>query len=386
MPCKPAGVKFGNVITECLILRTEAAAVRRDAAGVPIAFRLFRPGPITLTIDGQPVAGEITPEDIRSILDYHQMKGEQVPVDCEHLLQVLSDLRGVEEAELVRSEPLLAEKGAAGFVSLTEENGELWALVTKWAPRARELLTAADDAIYNYFSPVLRGLKKPPLRLTSIALTNTPALNGLDALAAVGERTIGLMTRTASESNHEESNMDLMKKLCGLLGMDAAAFAGEKADLNPLLTAAANAIEAAQAKSASFLAGVKDALALADGDGLEKAAGLVVSLAARATADAAALADATTRIAGFVKADFDRTVADLKAAGKLTDAMTQSAWFKGLDLAALTEWSKAAPVVVPMNRTPPAAPAGNKGVVTPALERVARQCGMDPQKVAEANG
>jgi phage I-like protein len=119
------------------------------------------------------------------------MKGEAIPVDCEHLLQVLADLRGIEEAELVRTEPLLAEKGAAGFVRLTEENGELWAVVEKWAPRARELLSSAGDAIYNYFSPVIRGLRKPPLRVTSFALTNSPAINDLDALAAVGERTIG---------------------------------------------------------------------------------------------------------------------------------------------------------------------------------------------------
>lgn len=373
---------FGNVKSDCLILRTEAAAVRRDADGVPTAFRVFRPGPVSLTIDGQQVAGDLTAEDLHGILDYHQMKGEQIPVDCEHLLQMLADLRGIEEAELVRSEPLLAEKGAAGFVTLADEDGELWAIVQKWAPRARELLSSAGDAIYNYFSPVLRGLRSPPLRLTSIALTNSPAINDLDALAAVGERTIGRLTPT--NATHERTTMETMKKLCELLGLDVAAFSGEKPDLTPLIEKASATIEAMKAEASTFVAGVKDALGLKDGDGLPQAAGLVQSLAAGRTADAAALADVKTKIAGFEKAEFDRQVADLKAAGKLTEAMTQSAWFKGLDLAALTEWSKAAPVVVPMQRAPAPA-AGGSGTASPALERVARCCGMDPQKVVELN-
>ncbi len=376
-------MKFGNVSSDCLILRTEAAAVRRDGAGVPVAFRVFRPGPLSLTIDGQQVAGELTREDVQSILDYHRMKGEAIPVDCEHLLQVLADLRGIEEAELVRTEPLLAEKGAAGFVRLTEENGELWAVVEKWAPRARELLSSAGDAIYNYFSPVLRGLRKPPLRLTSFALTNVPAINDLDALAAVGERTIGRMS-PAMRGTNEEPTMDVMKKLIELLKLDAAAFAGEHPDLNPILAAALSAIESGRKEAADFVQGVKDSLGLSDGDGLPKAAGLVVSLAAAAKADKAALADANAKIAGFEKAQFDRTVADLQSAGKLTEAMQQSAWFKGLDLAALTEWSKAAPVIVPMQRGPqPVVP--EDGAVSPALERVARTCGIDPKKVAAAN-
>jgi hypothetical protein len=62
LPGDYAGVKFGNVRSDCLILRTEAA-VRRDGAGVPIDFRVFSPGPLSLTIDGQQVAGELTRED-----------------------------------------------------------------------------------------------------------------------------------------------------------------------------------------------------------------------------------------------------------------------------------------------------------------------------------
>lgn len=379
-------MKLGQVKFDVLILTANADSVRRDAAGIPVAFRILKPGAQALTLNGQTIQGEITAADITSIRDYFAAKGEAIPVDCEHLLKVLADVRGMDEAALVKAEPLLGEKAAAGFVTLVDENGELWAHVQKWSARAKELLGSMADKMYAYFSPVIRGLKAGPLRITSIALTNTPALNSLDSLAASGEIALGNFL----VQKPQEKNMDAMKKLLALLGLDAAAFAGEKADLTPLFNKAAEQIETLKSATTTFLANVKDALKLTDGQGLKDAAGLIVSLAAKSAGDATALSTLQTKVEGLEKKEFGRKVEELKAAGKLTEAMQGSAWFKGLDYAALCAWSEAAPVVVQTQRIvkpgDTTVTSGDALVMTAEVSEIAKTCGVDPKKVAEQHG
>lgn len=376
-------MKLGLCKTNVLILTANVDRVRRDGAGVVSAFRVLKPGPQALTINGQTIQGEITAADIAGIRDYFAAKGEAIPVDCEHLLKVLADVRGMDEAALLKAEPLLGEKAAAGFVTLAEENGELWAHVQKWSARAAELLGSMADKMYAYFSPVIRGLQNGPLRITSIALTNTPALNGLASLAASGELALGNFV----VQQPQEKNMDAMKKLLALLGLDAAAFAGEKADLTGLFTTAASKIETLQGAAATFLTNVKDALKLTDGQGLKEAAGLIVSLAAKSSGDATALSALQTRVSALEQKEFGRKVEQLKADGKLTEAMQGSAWFKGLDFAALCAWADAAPVVVSTERIlKPGATEQTSGdalVMTAESVSIAKTCGVDPTAVAK---
>jgi hypothetical protein len=382
-------VKLARTIdSDAIVLAGEPAggsapAVIRDQSGCPMAWRLVAPGMVSLSFKGETIEGEITTEDIDSILAWQDQKNEDIPVDCEHLLYLLAQAMGVEETEIVRQAPILGEKAAAGFVRLARMGDELWAQVKTWSPRARELLTGTNDGIYRYFSPSFRGLQTPPLRITSIALSNVPLFNSLPALDALAASYDAALA-TWNATNTEKTPMkDLITKLAALCNLDAAAFADEKADLKPLLTAAHAALQTGSVALTGFLAKIKDSIALADGATLDTAAGLIVSLAAKQKADALALAEAQTKIDAFQKADFTRLVDDLKAKGKLTDAMIATPWFKGLDHAALSAFAEAAPTVVPMGRGPKAIEkAGDDNVMTAAGMSVARACGLDPAAVA----
>lgn len=375
-----AGCERTFVLSLALSEAAAAPSVRRDAQGVPTEFRLLKPGPLRLTLDGRAVEGELDAEDLRAILDYHAMKGELIPIDCEHLLKMLADLKGVDEAALIRSAPLLGEQAAVGAVSLRAENGEIWARVEKLTARARELLSLGGDKAYFYFSPVFRGLSNGPLRVTSIALTNTPALNDLDALAATGER-------GARQPNQGEKTMkEKLLKLLALLGRsNDAALTAEGVSLEPVLELAAAELEAARARGTAFLGAMKDALALTEADTLESVPGKLLPILEKAKGDAAALSTLQGRVAELEGQAKDRLIGDLKAAGKLTEAMLP--WAKTQDAAALTEWAKGAPVVVPNARVVPAdaRPADGSLALSEAAVTIARKCGLDPKKVAEAN-
>ena len=75
----------------------------------------------------------------------------------------------------------------------------------------------------RYYSPVIRGLDgKSPLRVTSIAMDNVPALNNLEMIAASGEA--GVQTKTPGTGKQEEVNMTRTEiALRNLLGDSALA-------------------------------------------------------------------------------------------------------------------------------------------------------------------
>jgi YebC/PmpR family DNA-binding regulatory protein len=171
---------------------------------------------------------------------------------------------GTEEGELLKSQKLLGENAAAGMAALVERDGSIWARVDKWAARARELLAGSGDAMYGYFSPVIRGLKNGPLRITSIALTNTPAINGQDLLAASDRGAVIPLTFSGKhQPNPKEKSMKkLLSRLAQLLGHDVAALT-DSTDPSPLIEGACGAIETLRAGVVG-LADVRGALALAD--------------------------------------------------------------------------------------------------------------------------
>lgn len=384
-----------NQVVDALILSGMSApgSVRRDAEGLVTAFRVLPLGRVKLSIDGQKIEGEITPADLQSILDHFAAKGEDIPVDCEHLLQVLADLKGITEGELVKADPLLGEKAAAGFVRLTQEADGLWATVTKWSARARELLSGNSDKLYQYFSPVLRGLKNPPLRVTSIALTNVPAIAGQDSLAAAAEGRQTIRVATADAPNHkpntEDRIMDWLKKLAGLVGIDVASLTEDSAAARePVMQKAAELIESLRAGAAKIRDGLKDALPLTDTDTEDAIVGKILSLVEKGKTDAAALTDLQGKVKDLSGRERDRYIEDLKREGKLTAALVP--WAQKQDMAALVEWAKAAPVIVDPKRTtdPAAARAADADVlVMSELDiAMARKCGLNPEDVAKANG
>jgi len=167
---------------------SDSERVERDGEGVPTAFQLLRSGTTKITKNGKALDLVLTSEDLSRIERYQQGKGSLVPVDAEHFLADLADQEGMDEDELLKYKPKLGERTAHGFTSLQlREDGTLWANVERWSDRSRQLLSGSGLEIAGYFSPTIRGLRSGRLRVTSIALTNTPAINNLERLSASGE-------------------------------------------------------------------------------------------------------------------------------------------------------------------------------------------------------
>ena len=126
----------------------------------------------------------------------------------------------VDEAETLKLFP--GGVAALGFGSLALA-GEDLRIRVKWAPKAYEML---KEKIYKYFSPVLRGLERGPLRVTSVAMTNTPAINHLDALAASANKRSDVSDR--SDQSDRKGNMSKLEKaLERLTGRDSVALGAE---------------------------------------------------------------------------------------------------------------------------------------------------------------
>jgi len=155
--------------------------IRRDAEQVPVEWTLLKAGSNPLMKNGAEGELVLSMEDLAGIADYHAKKGDKIPVDSNHYLNELARAKGMEESEVLKLMP--SGVAAMGFGELYQKGDELRIRVD-WSPMAHELM---KEKIFAYFSPVIRGLKKGPLRITSVAMENEPALNGLDMLAAGAE-------------------------------------------------------------------------------------------------------------------------------------------------------------------------------------------------------
>lgn len=202
---------------------TLASELRSDDNGVPVEWTLLKAGETSYTKEG--IDGKLffTEKDLSEMLSYHEKKGEEIPVDSEHFLFALASGKGMEESEVLKLFP--TGGGALGFGRLFLAGNEL-KIKVKWLPAAYPFL---KEKIYKYFSPVIRGLENGPLRLTSVAMTNTPAINNLDAIAASGEPLSDPSDKSdRSDKNKKEKIMErLQKALSHLLGSDSVALTGE---------------------------------------------------------------------------------------------------------------------------------------------------------------
>lgn len=183
-------------------LEQKQAGVIRDSEGVPVEWTLLRLGDNPIMQEGVPGNIELTEEGMNSILRYFREKGESIPVDSRHFLYELSVRKGLDEADVLRMLP--SKTAAMGFGSLFEKDGLLRFRV-QWNDLARTLLR---EKIFRYFSPVIRGLDKGPLRITSVALENEPAINGLDELAASARGLAVRRTNIPSNQQGKETEME----------------------------------------------------------------------------------------------------------------------------------------------------------------------------------
>jgi len=338
-------------------------AVERDENGVPSAWRIFVEGENSLTKNGEAGTLTLDAEDMASIITHHRTKGAQIPLDCRHYLHEFASRKHLDEADVLK----LVPDGtlAMGFGSLALRGEELWMEGVKWNPVAYEIMR---DKQFKYFSPAVRGLVTPPLRITSVALENEPCLNHLDALAASAE------SRKFNPHNGGKGmNKKLMQAVAALLGRDSLALEGE-ADQE---TAAA-AVES----KAGLIKSLRTELKLADD--------------VPDAAIAAALKGAIEKAGGYdaVKAELD----SLKLSGetaKCEDLIgkavgegkiprpEQQAYARSLspDSLALGEYLKQMPVEVPVgqiprNLLPPGDPGDNIELTAEDRKAIAR-LGLD---------
>ena len=226
------------------------SSVLRDTNGVPVEWTLFSVGDTPFCQEGRDGLIRLTSEDIDAIIDHYRKKGEEIPVDSDHYLHYLAKKHGVDESVALKLIP--SGVAAMGFGALSRQGNDLRIHVT-WTPAAHEFLR---EKIFKYFSPVIQGLKNGPLRVTSVALTNVPAINHQDALAA----------RSEPNNGKAPLNMEKLEKALGrLLGRDTIALSAESTKDGDIAKLAAEIEE-----KASVLEKVKDLLNLASDASLEQ--------------------------------------------------------------------------------------------------------------------
>jgi phage I-like protein len=340
-----------------------ARAVERAADGVPTAWRLFGWGPFTITREGATVRGDFTPEAADIIVASFEGKGGKIPLDAKHFLFHLAQDLGIEESEVTRLLP--DGRGTFGFAALEKRDDGLWLSDIEYVPPARALMARG---VFRHFSPVVRGLSDGRLRITSVAFTNQPAIDRLDALVAesapepawrsVDALAASLDAAVAASANRRtgkrNKDMDkLLAKLAALLGMDTIALSDDHAVPDTVvekLDALAGEIvrlRTSHQAATDFLAEARGPLALSEDADLATAAAALRGLAAKAgQAD-----DLKARVDALALEAENRKRAEVVerglSEGKLTRAMLDSGWCKGQDAAALSAYLECAPVIVP---------------------------------------
>ena len=344
--------------------------VERDANGVPTSWLLVRAGPTALRKNGEEYVLVLTSKDLSGIVNYQRTSGEKIPIDSNHYLHILAQKHGIDEREALMIIPSGVAAMGFGTLDCRADGQELW-ISAEWTPGAYELL---KEKIFRYFSPVFRGLKEGPVRITSVAMENEPAIKNLDALAA-GASTCTNAVATLREATPKQGtgltppaqNDDaacgaylqieqpnelkhtkgskMTKKLCDALkrlvpGTDAAALSAEDADETKQ-----DELAAAVDGAASLLDDLKKLLELADASGAADIKAAVEAMLEKVKAGEAAKAEADELKLSAEKRERAEIYAKAEAERKLTPAMKP--WADSLDIATLSAWYKVAPAAVP---------------------------------------
>lgn len=339
-----------------IALTAEGAGVLRDEHGVPVEWTLLKVGDNPICQEGRDSNIRLPPDKMKSIVEYFDKKGEEIPIDSEHYLYELANQKKMDESEVLRLFPGGVAALGYGRLALSGENLRIR---VKWTPTAYEFM---KEKIYKYFSPSLRGLEKGPLRITSVAMTNTPAINHLDALAASANLTPSDRS-DKSETSDRKDRMDKLRSAIGrLLGRDNLALSGETPEEEK------DKIACEVEEKASLIEQVKTLL------GLDAAAGLDEVIAAlKAETEKAKTADDKQQqldelAAGAEKREHERLVAQGRAEGKIADSDME--YVNSLDSKALSAHLAHTARKVPLQRTP--APVRKAdSVALSAVDRVA---------------
>ena len=285
-------------------------------ADAPVDFRIIPAGSFR-SWDGRPTecdAWVCTEEDGRRIVAELSARGSKRVIDYEH-----ATLHAKKEG---------AKAPAAGWFQSAEWRDDgLWLIGVDWTAAAAKAIVAKE---YRYVSPVFPYDPKTG-RVQSLfyaALTNDPGLDGLTDLAALAAELF------LPPINPQETSMDLLKKLLAALGLQESVTEAEALSAVAALktNVAALSAQVAQPDPAQFVPVAT--LSALQGEHAE--------LQGR-------LAALSAEVSG---GKLEKLMSDGLAAGKLTPAI--EAWARELgkkDIAALSAYIEAAPVVVALGAT-----------------------------------
>ena len=352
------------------------STVKQDANGVPEEWTLLHAGVNRLVKNGKDYELRLSEEDLDAIAAYQAKKGEAIPIDSNHYLHILAEKHGVEESEALRLIP--SGVAAMGFGTLFREGDEL-RIRAEWTPGAYELL---KEKIFRYCSPVIRGLKEGPIRITSVAMENEPALNCEDVLAAGGEGDDADPEDVGRNSVELRRLQDPIERALGrLLGKTAwneIVLSGED-DEEGAFERTAAAIEA----KADTIAAMREGLGIADDEPDD-----AMSAALNAVKERAGQADALRQeLDTMVCAAEEKRKAELieqgLQEGKLTHAL--EGWARTQDCAVLASYLEHAPSVVPGRMTfAPDKRRTPKRSLSTADEEMIRKFGFDKDEYQRA--
>lgn len=343
---------------------------------------------------------EFNESDVDQIIENHKRKGIDIPIDCEHHIYKEALKQGLTESEYL--EKLPSEKPAAGFAKLSKREDGLWATVTSWTDRAKTLL---QEGAYRHFSPVIRGIQSGNRSVTSIALTNEPALDQQDRLV--------LTEFSAGQTNNGRKGEDtpvkksllivLINGIRKMLNQTPLALSegdefteSDTKVVNEFLTNTdlSSVIDQEAVKAltvqAGFLPKAREAMALSDDATADQVEGRMVALQEGAkNNDVVAL---TETINGLQKQIHDKERKEiygrLSADGKMVEA--QIPMMDKMDIAVLQEYEKSAQVIVQIGEANVKLPKDTKTLDNDALDLsegntlvddIAKICGIDPDLV-----
>lgn len=150
-----------------------AVALSRRPAQPAVEFLLIPFGEVQVE---RPLAGGdfvFTREHARAAVEWFESIGRSLAIDYEHQSFAHHN---------TRADGLRPAAGWIGALQIRDDG--LWAANVTWTDRARDLLASGE---YRYFSPVLFWADEDCTRLAAlgpVALTNDPAMRGVQPLAA----------------------------------------------------------------------------------------------------------------------------------------------------------------------------------------------------------
>ena len=349
--------------------------VKQDANGVPEEWTLLHAGANRLVKNGKDYELRLSVEDLDAIVAYQEKKGEAIPIDSNHYLHILAEKHDVEESEALRLIP--SGVAAMGFGTLFREGDEL-RIRAEWTPGAYELL---KEKIFRYCSPVIRGLKEGPIRITSVAMENEPALNCEDILAAGREREEADPEDIARNTVELKRLQDPIERALGhLLGQglwNEIVLSGED-DEEGAFERTAAAIEA----KANTIAAMREGLGVSDGEPDEAMSSALASMKERAGQADALRQELDTMICAAEEKRKDELIDQGLQEGKLTHAL--EGWARTQDCTVLASYLEHAPAVVPGRMTFAPDRQAPKRSLSAADEEMIRKFGFDKDEYQRA--